>query len=141
MTSTFKCLLIDDDSDDQQIFLGAVHEVSPTTRCSVISDAETALEILKDSVVLPDIIFLDINMPRMDGFEMIIQLKRDPRLAKIPVIFYSTTSDERQIAQATKLGATGFVTKTPDYSTLCKILAHFLNGKPADKFETFVLRD
>lgn len=120
------CLLVDDDSDDQEIFVAAATEVNPTTICQVASDAEDALKLLNATSELPDLIFLDINMPKMDGFEVLVHLKRDQRLRSIPVIFYSTTNDESQVAKATKLGASGFVTKTNHYDSLCKILRHFL---------------
>lgn len=121
------CLLIDDDLEDQEIFLLAAAEVSSTTNFQVISDAEEALNLLKKSSDLPDLIFLDINMPKMDGFEFLVHLNRDHKLSSIPVIFYSTTTDEKQISKATKLGASGFVSKTNSYNALCNILKNVLS--------------
>lgn len=123
------CYLIDDDYEDQEIFVTAVNEVNPAFYCAVKSDAESALLELKESAQLADIIFLDINMPKMDGFEFIIHLKRDSRLKSIPVIFYSTTRDEDQISKATKLGASGFITKTASYKELIKTLKWFLTNQ------------
>lgn len=87
------CLLIDDDSDDQEIFVSAAAEVNSGTACQVISDAQDALSFLKQTTDLPDLIFLDINMPKMNGFEFLVELKKEKRLQGIPVIFYSTTKD------------------------------------------------
>lgn len=126
------CLLIDDDSDDQEIFVAAAAEVNSATTCQVISDAREALQLLRRTSDLPDLIFLDINMPKMDGFEFLVEFKKDQRLQYIPVIFYSTTKDESQIAKATRLGASGFITKTNHYDSLCKILRRFLGNDGQD---------
>lgn len=126
------CLLIDDDFDDQEVFVTAAAEVNSATTCQVISDARDALQFLRRTTDLPDLIFLDINMPRMNGFEFLVELKKDERLQYIPVIFYSTTRDESQIAKATRLGASGFITKTNHYDSLCKILGHFLRNDGQD---------
>lgn len=106
--------------------------VDPTTDCKVISDAEDALNFLRGSHNLPDLIFLDINMPKMDGFEFLVHLKRDQRLKTIPVIFYSTTKEESQIAKATKLSASAFVSKTNSFNSLCEVLHHFLRHESND---------
>jgi CheY-like chemotaxis protein len=124
-TSTPKyCLLVDDDPDQQEIFLTAAQEVNPNLICKYEQDPEQAFELLRHDT--PDIIFLDVNMPKIDGFEFIIHLKCDDRLRSIPVIFYSTLSDEKQIERATTLGAHGFITKTNNYNHLCKLLSMFL---------------
>ncbi|HEX8039222.1 MAG TPA: response regulator [Chryseosolibacter sp.] len=130
------CLLIDDDSDDQEIFITAAAEVNPTIICQVVSDGNDALKLLNETSELPDLIFLDINLPKMDGFEILIHLKRNQRLRGIPVIVYSTTRDESQIAKAVKLGASGFVTKAAHYHSLCKILQHFLLDESEGGVET-----
>jgi CheY-like chemotaxis protein len=124
------CFLIDDDQDEQEIFLEAANEVNPNLVCKVDCDAENALLTLKQSAQLPDIIFLDINMPKMNGFEFLVHLKRDDRLKYIPVIFYSTTKDENQIERATTLGANGFITKNNSYDELCRVLKIFLTDSP-----------
>ena len=121
------CMLVDDDLDEQEIFLVAAQEVNPRIIWRYENDPKHALALLKQSPELPDLIFLDINMPKMDGFEFITRLKKDERLKPIPVIFYSTTKDERQVKKAATLGASGFVTKTNSYPDLCKVLRMFLN--------------
>lgn len=139
MKTNQTCLLIDDDSDDQEIFVTAAAEVNSATTCQVISDANDALQFLRRTSDLPDLIFLDINMPKMDGFEFLVELKRVQRLQSIPVIFYSTTKDESQIVKATRLGASGFITKTNDYNSLCKILQHFLRDESQEAKQSSIL--
>ena len=126
-TSSAKyCLLVDDDPDEQELFFTAAQEVNPNVICKCERDPEEAFELLKRSLDIPDVIFLDVSMPKIDGFEFIIHLKCDERLRSIPVIFYSTLSDEKQIEKATTLGAEGFITKTNNYNQLCKRLSMFL---------------
>ena len=121
------CVIIDDDAEDQELFLIAAQEVNPDVICKCERDAEQALALLKKSPETPDFIFLDINMPKMDGFEFIKLLKSDERLQKIPVIFYSTATEMEYAQKAKQLGASGFVTKTTNYADLCNLLRMFLN--------------
>lgn len=70
----------------------------------------------------PDVIFLDLNMPAMSGWQCLAKLKNDTALKNIPVIMYSTSSNPREKEIAIELGATGFVTKPTDFGVLTKIL-------------------
>jgi CheY-like chemotaxis protein len=120
------CILIDDDRDDQEIFMTAVQDVNPQVEVSVNDNAEMMLHQLKQASALPDLIFLDINMPKMDGFEFMLNMQRDIRLKKVRVVFYTTTSRPEQIEKANALGATGFITKTNSYGELCDALQKYL---------------
>ena len=120
-------LLIDDDKDDAELFKEALEEVSPAVNFYYFNDARRALEELSgQSVPLPDIIFLDINMPVISGWECLTKFKKTKHLSAIPVVMYTTSSlaRERQIAQ--DLGATGFITKPNDYNLLKELLAKTL---------------
>ena len=66
------CLLVDDDPDDQEVFLTALSDVSSTALCLVAPDGDRALELLHHEETIPDYIFLDLNMPRMNGFEFLV---------------------------------------------------------------------
>ena len=119
------CLLIDDDPDDQEIFLTALSDVSSSALCLVAPDGDRALELLYHEETMPDYIFLDLNMPRMNGFEFLAALKKSKILKNIPVIVYSTTSQQAQIEKVKKLGATEFFTKTHKYHELCSFLKKY----------------
>lgn len=116
------CLLVDDDPDDQEVFLNALKEVSVNARCLVASDGDRALELLHHEETTPDYIFLDLNMPRMNGFDFLAAMRKSKILCNIPVIVYSTTSQRSQIEKAKKLGAAAFFTKTYKYRDLCTML-------------------
>lgn len=119
------CLLVDDDPDDQEVFLTALNDVSETALCLVAPDGDRALELLHNDETIPDYIFLDLNMPRMNGFEFLTAIKKSKILKDIPVIVYSTTSQPSQIEKAKKLGASEFFTKTYKYKELCALLTKY----------------
>ncbi len=122
-------LLADDDLDDTELFSEAVHEVDPTVLFYSAADGSEALSSLQSSEIEnPNIIFLDINMPAVNGWECLKALKNDDRLSNIPVIIYSTSSAQRDKQMATDLGATYFLTKPEKYEELKKFLRHVLNN-------------
>ena len=81
MSDITYCLLVDDDPDDQEMFLAATKEVYPNLTCKVENDPQRALAILKSGNQIPDIIFLNINMPKINGFEFLIHLKAEEGLS------------------------------------------------------------
>jgi CheY-like chemotaxis protein len=125
--------LIDDDADDTELFQEAIGEVDDSVACHSASDGRQALHKLhsKDGVV-PDIIFLDINMPDMSGWQLLLQLKEDENFRHIPVIMYSTSSQKSDLEKAKDSGALCFVVKPDTFSRLKKIvevvLSHMENN-------------
>ena len=116
-------LLADDDADDKTLFCEALSEIDPAIVCHTASDGREALEILSEQrTKKPSIIFLDINMPVMDGWQCLGKLKEHSDHKDIPVIMYSTSSYQRDIEQALEGGAFCFFTKPSDYRELRSIL-------------------
>lgn len=116
-------LLADDDADDKTLFCEALAEINPGIICHTAGDGMEALAILsKEQIKKPDIIFLDINMPVMDGWQCLGRLKEDDEHKDIPVIMYSTSSYQRDIDLALESGAFCFFTKPSDYRELRQIL-------------------
>lgn len=105
--------LIDDDSDDREIFALALEEIFPSYTCVTARDGVEALEKLRSGDVKPNYIFLDLNMPRMNGQQCLSEIKKELALNKIPVIIYSTSSESRHKEQMIAMGASAFVTKAP----------------------------
>jgi CheY-like chemotaxis protein len=120
-------LLIDDDNDDVELFTEAVHELSPDITCWSAKDGVAGLKLLMEElVVLPDYIFLDVNMPVMGGQECLMQIKGNSKLKNIPVFMYSTTSNDREIAKMKTIGAQDFVVKPPNFTNLVALLKSVL---------------
>ncbi len=126
-----RCFLIDDDTDDQEIFVWVLERINPAIRCDVASDGVEALEKLRtDEEFVPQFIFLDLNMPRMHGRQCLVELKKIQRLHSTPIIIYSTSSDPRDIAETKQLGATDYIVKPPRVSALTEMLTTVLRGGP-----------
>src|SRR5688572_21592907 len=104
-------LYADDDQDDRELLSEALHEIDPAISCIVANDGKEALHLLHVQPALPDYIFLDVNMPVMDGIKCLIELKKDTRLRDIPVVIYSTTTNHQEIGDLYKLGACYFMSK------------------------------
>ena len=116
-------LFVDDDSEDYEVFCEALRSVNPGAECLHARNGQEALNILKEVlIVMPDYIFLDVNMPLMGGKECMIHVKQDTALKHIPVIVYSTTANPEEIAAFRKLGAERFVVKPPRFKELVGIL-------------------
>lgn len=115
-------LLIDDDQDDHEIFSAAVEKVSDTLIYSARSSANEALEQLDADILKPDLIFLDLNMPVMNGQEFLAAVKKNEKLKHIPVIIFSTTSSRQTIQLTKDLGALDFITKPDRFDSLVMLL-------------------
>jgi CheY-like chemotaxis protein len=95
-------LLVDDDQDDVYIFREAINAISPEIKCIHAQDGIEAVELLKDAIV--DIIFLDLNMPRMDGKECLTEIRNNDALRNIPIIIYSTAPEMIEAELVDKFG-------------------------------------
>ncbi len=115
-------LLIDDDEDDQEIFLMAMQEITGSVECTALNSAVTALQKLKTRQTLADLIFLDLNMPIMNGKQFLGEMMKSEELRQIPVIVFSTSAQLETIRETKELGARDFITKPPKFSELKSIL-------------------
>jgi len=116
-------LLADDDADDAGLFCEALTRVAPAIDCCTVENGLELFEVLsKYNTGKPDVIFLDINMPLMNGWECLRKLKGSSNYMNIPAIMYSTSSAKKDIDKAYSLGALLFLTKPEDFRELSKIL-------------------
>jgi CheY-like chemotaxis protein len=111
------CLLVEDDQDDQEFFNATLQKISPETLLVTAPDAESAKKMLRGEK-LPDFIILDLFLPGIDGYEFLLQLKRDLQHRRIPVVIYSQLSDENEIQKLKKFGALNVLTKSADKEKL-----------------------
>jgi CheY-like chemotaxis protein len=105
-------LLVDDDEDDRKLFIEATKEVDNTITCFSAGDGTEALAFLRDDRnEVPDFIFLDLRMPGLSGEETLSEIKQESRMAKVPVIVYTTSRDVGESVKLKKLGAAHFASK------------------------------
>ena len=118
-----RVLIVDDDQDDTSLFSEALNDVDPGSVCYCATDGLEAIEKLDSSEIQhPDIIFLDLNMPGMNGWECLSKLKSTEHYRNIPVIIHTTSArkDDRELAR--ELGAICFVTKSYDFKQIKQML-------------------
>lgn len=128
MINNKTCLLIDDDQDDQEIFLIALNDSGKKIDCNMVSDAAIGLQCLdREASSPPDFIFIDLNMPGMNGKQCLMEIKNRPFLKEVPVVIYSTSSQPKDISEMKALGAADFITKPSSVRLLSKILSDFFD--------------
>lgn len=124
------CLLIDDDPDDREIFVMALENAAESYKCIETTNGRHALEAINsDESLIPDFVFIDLNMPYMSGKECLQRIKNIPRLKNVPAIMYTTSSYEKDVEETENLGASHFLVKPSGMNTLIKILQEILNRK------------
>lgn len=121
-----RVLLVDDDEDDQELFLLAIKEIAASIECTTLSSAHSALTQLETRALVADIIFLDLNMPLMTGQQFLSELNKREGLSRIPVIILSTSSNIETINETKALGARIFITKPSDFTELKNVLFNVL---------------
>ncbi len=119
--------LIDDDEDDLLIFKQAIGSINPLLHCDTATNGKIALDKLKANASLPHIIFLDLNMPIMNGFDFLGHVKREDRLSRIPVVIFTTSNNLIDQKRAKEYGAKFFLTKPADFLVLCNKLREILS--------------
>ena len=121
-------LLADDDADDCFFFKVAVEELLMPVNLTVVHDGEQLMQHLTSELngqthpSLPDVLFLDLNMPRKNGFECLSEIKLDRRLKDLPVIIFSTSYEHEVVNQLYQNGAQYFIRKPSEFSQFKKII-------------------
>ncbi len=125
--------IIDDDLDDQFFLIESIKEIDLSIECWTAMNGQEGLNRLETNAVpFPDLIFLDLNMPRTDGRKFLTAIKKHPKFKSIRVVIYTTSDNERDRYEVVKLGATDYLVKQSDFSLLKNNLAklfHALNDR------------
>jgi CheY-like chemotaxis protein len=118
--------LIDDDPDHLLLIKRAITQTHPETVIRVFEDGSTALAALYAGTVTPDLILLDINMAGVSGFEVLMEIKADPRWKRVPVVMLTSSTANADVARAYELGASGYISKPSVAHDLRAVLGNTL---------------
>ncbi len=118
MLKQTKILIVDDDKDDQSFLSDVIEELYPAFKCNTANNGQEAMEYIHADPPPPDLIFLDLNMPVLNGFEFLRDYKRAFNDSKSTVIIYSTSSNPRDREITRNLGAADYITKIGDFTKL-----------------------
>jgi CheY-like chemotaxis protein len=122
-------VLADDDSDDRDLFQEAATFVEPSIKIIMTRDGEELMDVLTKGNTKPDLIFLDLNMPKKNGKECLIEIQEDISLNNIPVIIYTTSLNQLDIQETFEIGAKYFLRKPNSFEELKEILRRTLKIK------------
>lgn len=118
-------ILADDDEDDRMFFTDAFDEIKIKTKVQTCNDGVELMNYLnKDDNILPNILFLDLNMPMKNGMECLLEIKADKRFDDIVIAIYSTSSSEEHIEETFVNGANIYIKKPNDFNELKKVLSY-----------------
>ena len=130
MKENITIFIVDDDEDDKNLFIDSAKEVNKEINFMTASNGQEAMRILKDEHnLLPDYIFLDLRMPRINGKQCLEQIKKDERLRHIPVFIYTTSRNVEESIELEKKGAVHFISKPANPTDIYYILSIVLNEK------------
>jgi len=129
-------LVIEDNRDDIFLMERAVGKSGVAWELRILTDGQQALDYFsgagefsnREKFPLPAIIFLDLKLPYVTGFEVMAVLRNDPVLRKIPVVILTSSPEERDQYQAMNLGAKAYMTKPPSEERLREIASNSLDG-------------
>lgn len=120
-------LLADDDTDDCRFFEEAISGFIPPANFKAVNDGEQLMQLLnKESYKLPDVLFLDLNMPRKNGFECLTEIKQNKKLRDLPVVIFSTSSAYNNMNGLFKQGADVYIRKPGTMAQMIKVIRHAL---------------
>lgn len=127
LTPKRMCYVVDDDTDDQEIFMMAIDTMkNPGVKIKMFSRAKEFLSELSTSEFVPDYIFMDLNMPEMDGFECLLKLQGLNIAKGFKLIVVSTSNNEHDISRAKSLGAEDYIVKPYSITEYSQILSQYI---------------
>jgi CheY-like chemotaxis protein len=128
MATTLNILLADDSVDEHFLFRHTIKGIDADVNIQTVLNGVELLKLLnKPETNLPDLLFLDLNMPLKNGKESLAEIKRTEKLADLNIVIYSTSDEKRDIDETFELGANLYVRKPQDYLELEKTLAKVIN--------------
>lgn len=128
LNKPMQIILADDDEDDRMFFSDAIDEIKMNTITKLFNDGVELMNYLKQTdVVLPHIIFLDLNMPKKNGMECLEDIRNDANLKDLVIAIYSTSASETDIENTFVHGANVYINKPTDFNKLKSLLQEVLS--------------
>ncbi|REH02025.1 response regulator [Flavobacterium aquicola] len=119
--------LADDDEDDRLFFIDAFEELKINTVVNTVNNGRELLNYINDpETILPNIIFLDLNMPILNGIESLKEIKQNERFKDIVIAIYSTSSSDQDVEDTFVLGANIYIKKPSNFDSLKKVLSEIV---------------
>lgn len=115
--------LADDDEDDLILFQEALNEIKLPIQLTAVRDGEQLMEVLTQHE-LPDMLFLDLNMPRKDGFQCLMEIRKNAKLKRLPVVIFSTSFQPDAVDRLYANGAQYYIRKPSNFEHLKKVIHH-----------------
>lgn len=125
-------ILTEDDADDQDFFQDALKDINIPAELLIVHDGAELITTLVETVTEPPpphLIFLDLNMPRKNGFECIKEIRENPKLKKIPIVVFTTTDNKTEVEKTFNLGANCFIQKPTSHRDLIQLINSALKLK------------
>lgn len=119
--------VVDDDADDLEVFCEAVREIDGSIKCIECADPEMARTLIR-SMIVPNIAFIDINMPKYSGFELLGDIRAESSLNKLPIAMLSTSMDEKAQSRLRLMGAQFVLAKPPTFPEYVEMLKPILSN-------------
>lgn len=117
-------LLADDDLDDCRFFKKALEDLAINTNLVIVNDGDELMKYLSETETLPNILFLDINMPRKNGEECLAEIRQDEKYKNLPVVMFSTSNSWGTINKLFNSGAHVYIRKPNDFKQLKQVIHH-----------------
>ena len=127
MVKLLNILFVEDDAIEVMMFNRVVQKTGINHRLLEANNGEEALSILKAKEIIPDIILLDLNMPKLNGIEFLKIIKKDEQLNHIPTIIFTTSNNHRDISQCYKIGIAGYIIKPLKYDDYLRLVQKTLD--------------
>lgn len=126
-TKGYNLLLADDDTDDCIFFKEALQELPVTSTLHTVHDGVELMQLLTtQETSLPDVLFLDLNMPRKTGIECLSEIKKIEKLKDLPIVIYSTSCHTDTVEMLYSIGANYYIRKAAEFSNLKKTIHEVL---------------
>lgn len=126
---------IDDDAEDREFFVEAARKIDTDLVCYTAQDGAQALRELHEMIVMPDYIFLDVNMPVMNGKQFLHEIKQQVRLRSIPIVIYSTTTRPDERAAFLGAGASRVIAKPSSIAQITGLIRSVIYHEPSEMVE------